>query len=174
MVWLRHSLRHIHRSTFDYVVDQMTALGWVGPTVPFGTLPITFMSEYPQEFDVTKARLAANRVAVTMGTEDEPEWLELGGVLAAQRMPCFADIYADSEGVAAAISTDIKDCLLGRFPGTSRRIDVMDYSQSPAVAVPGWKIEFLNVERIPVEGRPEGMTVRFVVETTFPDVYGDV
>jgi hypothetical protein len=173
MVWLRHSLRHVHRTIYDCVVTGMTSLGWAGPTTPFSADPVQFLSEFPKEFNLAKAILEPNKLVVTYGIEFPATWLELGGVLAEQRIPFFVDIYGETEGITLALATDVRDLLMGRFPVSSRRIPVKDYTSTTPTAVDGWMIEFMDLERIPVQGRPEGATVRFNAEVTFPDVYGE-
>lgn len=174
MAWLRHSLRHVHRTVFDALSTGMTSLGWTGTNPPYGALPVTLISEYPKEFDLVKAALVPNKIAITYGIEFPTNWIELGGTLASQEVPFFADVYAETEGIALAMTNDIRDLLLGRFPVLMKnRMPVKDYSSGTPVDLTDWRIEFAEVERIPVQGRPEGATVRWSTVIEFSDVTTD-
>ena len=164
---LRFATRHITQTVYDFTVAGMTDLGWTGGTPPFGTTPVTFQSA-PVSDNLDASRLQPNMIAVFPGVEPGFVDLELGGPLASQLVPFYAEIYGESSGVALSIASDIRDIWLGRR-GTSV-LEVLDYTQAPPVAVPNWYVDLgVNVERGPLQGRYNFQVVTSFAEVTYSE-----
>jgi hypothetical protein len=173
MAWLRHSIRHIHRSVYEHILSNMRDLGWEeNAPGPFGASPTQFLSAYPKEFDPATARFEPNKVAIICGGEGPDEEIELGGVVKQFELPFICDIYADTWSVAVALSCDIRDILLGRFAGCRMVIPVYEWVTDPPTEREDWRAEFGSVARQPVEGRPEGAVVQFTTNVMFTDFVG--
>jgi hypothetical protein len=150
MSYLRGQARQVIQTINDYLVTQLTELGWMSTPdeLPFGaTTPVTIIDYVPA---ATGAAVAPNTVGFTSGDETDDEDDELGaasGGLFKTDYVLFFDIYGESQGIALALAADIKGIFTGKFSGTNRYQLVTDYTQSPPTAAPGHLLEFRIVER---------------------------
>lgn len=148
MVFLRHAARHVHYTVANAIEGAMTTMHWSDPAAtPLGATPLRYVREPPLSGGRTLGveKVSAGLVTITMGDEPPPVEEELGGPLSSQEYPIFVDIFMGTDGEATAVASDVRDILLGRFPGTKRIIPVVDQvTQTP---VDGWKIELDDVER---------------------------
>ena len=171
MTWLRHASRHIQETVANHVGAQLTALSWMDPdNTPFGAPVLTIVTQPIVSGDGLAKGVTAGTVACTLGTELDPELLELGGPLTEQEIPVFFDIFMAKAGEAMAVANDIRDILLARLAGTSRTIAVVD--QASGAAVTGWRIEFEDVERSTPDQRLalHWQIVKVTASVTFPEV----
>ncbi len=145
MTFLRHASRLIHQSVVDYAKDQLDALGWFGPDVPFGLPALTVIESRPFVGSNLDNKVEAGVVAITMGNEPEPVLEELGGPLSAQDYAVYVDIFMAGESAALAVATDVRDAFLGRHASSVRAIPVIN--QTTSTAVPDWMIRFEEVAR---------------------------
>ena len=172
MTFLRHSGRHVHKTVADYLLAQLTALGWTDPdTTPFGATPVTLITRpVVMGNNLDRETITAGLVSVTLGDELLTEMEELGGPLAAQGYPFFVDIFGDNEAVTTALATDVRDIFMGRFAGTARWLKLFDGATGDQVE--GWSMEIDDVERV----RPETtqpvfwQTVKFTATCYFQEV----
>lgn len=143
--YLRHATRHIHHTVADHIEEQLTILGWMGGAgpVPFNSAPVVVRRTSGPAKDVE-----AQQVRISIGDEQHPTSLELGGPLTEQELPIFVDIFMDSDGTAVALACDVRDILLGRVGG-KRSLPVID--QVNDTPVPGWRIELDDVVRVTPE-----------------------
>lgn len=147
MAFLRHAARHVHHTVANYVTANLTALDWLTPDeTPFGAPLVEVRTSKAITGGTLGKTTKAGVVAVTLGNETTPDPEELGGPLTSQEYPLFIDIFQDTEATTLALATDIKDICLGRFPGATRYLPVID--QATSLAVPGWRIELDDVERV--------------------------
>lgn len=147
MTFLRHAARHVHHTVANHVETQLGVLNWttVGQ-VPFDS-PVVQVRRTAAIVGGTLGKTTkAGTVAITIGTEFAPGSEEMGGALSSQEYPIFIDVFQDTEATTLALALDIKDILLGRFPGTARYLPVID--QTTGTPVDGWKIELDDVERV--------------------------
>lgn len=150
MTYLRHASRHVHHSVANYLQDQLDELGWSDPEVtPFGATPATLIRTPAIVGESLDKKVTAGTVAITLGDEYGPDHEEMGGPLHAQEYPLFIDIFQSTSAEALALASDIRDVFLGRLPGTQRWLDVTN--QVNDRVVPGWKLEFEDVERVQPE-----------------------
>lgn len=152
MAFLRHASRHVHQSLLNMLTEQLATLGWMGPdAVPFGADPVTIIATRPFIGSRLSDQVGATGTTVvfSLGSEAVPGSEELGGALASQDYPFFIDVFSDTEAVGMALSTDIKDILLGRLPGTTRFLTLVD--QTTGDAVTSWQVELNDVERVAPE-----------------------
>lgn len=171
MTFLRHAGRHIHKTVLDYLDVQLTALDWRSATnSPFGATPITMISRPVVMGDRLDEAIKPGVVAVSLGDELASTMEEVGGPLAVQEYPFFIDIFQDNEATAVALATDVRDIFMGRLPGTKRFLPVKN--GATGATVPGWQIEFEDVERVrPETAMPYHWQVVKVTATTyFPEV----
>lgn len=147
MPFLRHAARHVHHTVANYIETQLGTLGWTtAATVPFDS-PLVQVRRTAAIIGGTLGKQTkAGTVAITLGTEFAPDPEELGGPLSSQEYPIFVDVFQDTEATTLALATDVKDILLGRFPGTARSLPVVN--QTTATPVAGWRLEFEDVERV--------------------------
>ena len=170
--YFRHSSRHLQTAATDRVENHLKALGWIGPqdSTPFGATPVKFVRRRIEETDLQS--VTPNMVAVMFGDEDDDRELELGAGLLGITFPMWIDVVGDSDPIGLALAGDIKDNLTGRYPGTSRFLEVRDYTTSRVgVPVPGWRAEFVEVirSRPQVEAwRKFWQVINVTVEVTFP------
>lgn len=146
MAYVRGQERLVYESVNDYLVAQLTTLGWIGTGPhPFAaTVPVTLLDEVPQK----SAPIAPNSVAFTTGTDDADKEGELGsagGGLWITEHVFFVDIFGENQGIAKALAADIRAVMTGRLPGSSRYFPFMDKTQTPAVALDDHLLHFEDV-----------------------------
>jgi len=149
MTWLRHAGRHVHHTAANYLRTQLDDLGWTSDTVadrPFGSTKVTLWTKPAVLEDGLVDKVTAGVVAITLGNEPYTELQEMGGPLTTQEYPLFVDVFHDTEETTLALATDVRDIFMGRLPGTQPFLDVIN--QVDQAAVPGWKMEFEDIERI--------------------------
>lgn len=171
MTFLRHAGRHIHKTVADYLTDQLQVLGWRdAATTPFGATPITIITRPVVMGDKLDTIVASGLVAISLGDELTVEMDELGGPLAVQEYPIFVDVFQDNDAITTALATDVRDIFMGRFAGSKRFLPVKN--GATGAVVPGWQIEFEDVERVrPETTQPHFWQVVKVTATTyFPEV----
>lgn len=150
MAFLRHAVRHVHHTVANHIQTQLGVLNWTTEgNVPFDSPVVKIRRTAAIIGGTLGAQTTAGTVAITVGTEFAPDPEELGGPLSSQEYPIFIDVFQDHESTTLALATDIKDIVLGRFPGTSRYLPVID--QGTATPVPGWLLELDDVERVEPE-----------------------
>lgn len=157
---MRHLSRHLQATLEDHVEAWLTGLGWLDPDPPFGALPVKFQRKRPDEHLLES--LTPNLVTVSFGRQADDEEEELGGGLVSQEHLMFVDVYGENEGIALALSEDIRDLLVGRAPGTSRFVRLMNQMQAVPTPVLGYTIELQDVAREPAT-RPLANTSWHVV-----------
>lgn len=146
-MFLRHASRHVHASVANYVKAGLTELGWDDPaTTPFGAPAVRVQTTAALTGGRVGTSVSPGLVSITLGNERAPSMEELGGPLASQDYPIFIDVFMGTEGECTALATDIRDHLLGRFEFSKRSIPVRD--QATSTDVPGWSIEFDDLERV--------------------------
>jgi hypothetical protein len=93
----------------------LTAAGWTGSTINFGT-PACIVVDYQP--DERKADIAVNTVAVSLGDIDIDVDEELGatyGGLWSIRIPVFIDVYGEKQAISVAICDDLRDMFFGQI-----------------------------------------------------------
>lgn len=146
MTYLRHASRHLQATVEDRLRAQLTALGWFGPTVPFGTSPITIYSRRIKDSELTS--ISGNIVGIFFGRETEDEEAELGGGLLQTTTDLIIDVVAVNDPIGLALASDVKDFLTGRADGTTRMFPVRDYTSAPGgTPRDDYMVEVINVER---------------------------
>lgn len=169
--YLRHSTRHLHKTVFDYLSNQLATLGWtVDGDVPFDAPTVRLQEELPDEWDSAKV-LKPGTVAITLGDENEAKNQELGGPLALIQVPLFIDVFMDTPGTTLALALDVRDIFTGRLPGTVRFLDVYDYSPNTPAIAQGYRMEFEDVIRQNVKKNWE--VVKITAMLYFPDSEGN-
>jgi hypothetical protein len=171
---LRHATRHVHATVLNIVREQLTTLGWTQEsTLPFGPKyanVVRFIDSPAIAGDRLADGIEPGIVACTVGPEQPPDSEEIGGPLTRQDYPIFFDVFQGSYSATTALANDIRDILLGRFPGTRRHIGVID--QTDNTRVPGWTCELTDVTLV----RPEirlplhWQVVKVTAEVYFPEV----
>jgi hypothetical protein len=172
MTWLRHAGRHVHHTAANYLRTQLDALEWTNTDVtlrPFGGTQVTLWTEAAVLEDGLVDKVEPGVVAITIGDELYPEMQEMGGPLATQEYPLFVDCFHDTVETTLALATDVRDIFMGRLPGSQPWLDVVN--QSNQAAVPGWRMEFEDVERIKPETklRLHWQVVKVTATTFFPE-----
>ena len=150
---LRHVSRHLQLTITRYLRKALTDMGWVEPEapavrtvpVPFSGRAFTFQTGRRSEADMVA--IEPNLIAVTFGEEPDPEEQELGGGLVIQQSALVCDIIPANEPIGLAIASDVRDVLTGRYPGYRRFTPLLDYTTAGGVEVPGYQIEFSDVQR---------------------------
>ncbi len=151
MAYLRHSTRHAHQSLIDYLKYRLELLNWTDPdNVPFGSPAVVIKSGFPDEWD-TNSVLDPGMLVITVGDEAPAREAELGP-LASIEIPFFVDCFMDTDGVALALSCDVRDILTGRFAGTKASLPVYDYSDGEPFES-GYVMEFEDTERDRVKNK---------------------
>lgn len=145
MAFIRGQERMVSQTLGEYLLVQLDVLNWFDPTPPFGaSAPLTLLDYVPPAHE----QLNPNTLAMTQGpelTEEEGELGAAGGGLWVAPMVFFLDVYGESQGVAKALTSDLKAILTGKLTGTSRYQQMKDYSVTPAVPAPGHFLHFENV-----------------------------
>lgn len=145
---MRHLSRHLQATLENHVEAWLTGLGWLDPVnTPLGALPVTFQRKRPDEHLLQSVQ--PNLVTVSFGSQTDDAEEELGAGLVSQEHVVFVDIYAENEGIGLALAEDIRDLLVGRPPGVSRYVPLMDQRVNPPTPVLGYQIELDEVVREP-------------------------
>lgn len=145
--FLRHSPRHVQKTVVDYVRAQLTTLGWfLDEGAPFGVTPVRLSTSRPFVGSKINPELGDGSLTITLGSEFQPDDLELGGPLAEQEFPFFCDIFMADEQIALALAADVRDAFLGRHETAVRAMPVID--QETGEPAPGWRMEFDHVDRV--------------------------
>ena len=171
MSFLRHASRHVHASVANYVKAGLTELDWMDPAqTPLGAPAVSVRTTSPVTGGKLESGITPGLVYVTLGNEFRPDPQELGGALHMQEYPFFIDCFMGTEGEGTALACDVRDLLLGRFEFASRAIPVTD--QVLGTSVPGWKIEFDDVERVVPDHSYSihWQVVRVTASTYYPEV----
>ncbi len=167
---LRHISRHLQRTVEDRIRAELQALGWLGPSVPFGTTPISIYSRRLRDSELVA--LTGNIVGIFFGRESDDSAAELGGGMLTTTTDLFVDIVAVNDPIGLALASDVKDFLTGRAPGATRMFPLRDYTSDPGgVPQPDAMVEVVGVER----QRPENQETRLFwqvliagLELTYP------
>lgn len=169
--YLRHSTRHLHRTVYDYLNTELTALGWtVADSVPFNAPVVRMQETLPDEWDQASV-LEPGTVAVTLGDENATQGQELGGPLGLIEVPIFIDCFMDTDSTALALALDVRDIFTGRI-GTARRYKpVNNYNVTPEVEATGYSVEFDDVVRDRVKNKWH--VVKLTAQMYFPDSEGN-
>lgn len=145
---MRFRQRHVHRTIYFRLKDELTALGWMpafgGPPINFGATPITLIDYEPIGAGKTPA---PNTVAISIEDQSQDEAFELGG-LEKVEYTLFIDIYPEANAIGVAIGDDIKDYL------TRHSFPVKDFSQQNDPD----SDEYLEFEGVLVENIPSAAT----------------
>ncbi len=169
--YLRHSTRHLHKTLFDYLSDQLATMGWtVDGSVPFNAPVVTLHEVMPDEWEEASV-LEPGTVAITLGDEDAALNQELGGPLATIEVPFFVDCFMDTPGTTLALALDIRDIFCGRTSGSLRIMNVTNYNPSSPTSAPGYTVEFEDVVREKIKKNWE--VVKFTACMYFPDMEGN-
>lgn len=150
MTYLRHAPRHVQRTVYDYVHEQLADLKWftAGET-PFGLAVPQISVGRPFIGSKLDNKVNPPMVTISMGNEMPPDLEELGGPLSTQEYPIFCDVFMDEEGAAVALASDIRDAFLGRHATSKTSIPVVN--QITGEPVQNWRIYFEDVERVAAE-----------------------
>jgi hypothetical protein len=173
MTWLRHAGRHVHHTAANYLSAQLEALGWTAADAaerPFGGTQVVMWTKPAILAEGALVdQVAAGVLAITLGDEAYPQMQEMGGPLSTQEYPLFVDIFHDTEETTLALATDVRDIFMGRLPGTQPFLDVVN--QANQVSVPGWRMEFEDIERVRPESkiRLHWQVVKVTATTFFPE-----
>lgn len=152
-IYLRHSTRHVHQTVLDYLTSHLDSLGWTDPgDVPFNSPAVAILDGFPDEWDEVSV-LDPGMLVVTVGNEDSAKEEELGGLLKSIEIPFFVDCFMDTDGVALALSCDVRDILTGRFVDSSPMQQVTNYNDYPSTPAEGYQIEFEDVVRERVKNK---------------------
>lgn len=133
MSYIRGQERMVTQTTRDYVLAQLTTLGWFASpgSLPFGaTAAITLTEEMP----ALDGAIVPNTVAFTEGTvpDDTPgEVGASGGGLWLTTYTYFFDVFGENISMARAIASDLRAILTGKLAGTNRFQLLTDYSLTP-------------------------------------------
>jgi len=145
--FLRHASRHVHATVAKHVKAGLTELDWTDPAnTPLGAPAVRFQTTTALQGGKLGSGVGAGLVSIVLGNELMPDPEELGGPLFRQDYPFFIDLFMETDGEATALACDIRDILLGRFEFAGRTLPVVD--QVTSTPVPGWLIEFEDVERM--------------------------
>lgn len=173
MAWLRHAGRHVHHTAANYLTAQLEALGWLDDDAanrPFGMTQVQVWTRPAILESGLGDKVEAGVLSITLGDEMPPELQEVGGPLSEQLYPLFVDCFHDTEESTLALATDVKDIFMGRLPGSQPWLDVVN--QANQVAVPGWRMEFEDIERVKPDSRVRlhWQVVKVTACTYYPEV----
>lgn len=151
MTFLRHSSRHVHHTVAAHVEAGLAALKWtVADETPFGAPVVTFdRTRSAADFIVPGQKvtgLHAGLVTISIGSEFQPDPEELGSGLVVTEIPVFVDIFQDLDAHAQGLAEDTRDIFLGRQAFWPKRF-IPVVNQATSTPVPGWTIEFDDIER---------------------------
>jgi hypothetical protein len=153
MTALRFRARHVHRTVYEYVIGELTSLGWpdaataaAGAVVNFGSTPVTVLESTP---DANGVAVAANTLVITVGDEPAARSQELGDGLRMIAFPVYVDIFGANQGIATSIASDVKTLFENRY------MYVTDFTADPPVPSQEY-LEFdsddVSISRPPVQG----------------------
>ena len=174
MSWLRHAGRHVHHTAANYLKDQLDTLGWTAADAedrPWGLTQVELWTKPAVTDEGLVEAVRSGIVAITLGDEADSTLQEMSGPLATQDYPLFINVFHDTEESTLALATDIRDIFKGRLPDTNSSLPVLN--QADQVAVPGWVMEFNDIERVrPDSGRIKlhWQVVKVTAETYFQEV----
>lgn len=147
MAFLRHAPRHVHAALVDRITAGLRDLGWLtAGEVPFGGEPVRIKDYRPFVGDRLDSSVSARTVTISAGNEFAPALEEAGGPLSSQEYPFFVDVFMDTNGEATALTSDIRDLLLGRQPGYGRFLTLVN--KATGTPVPDWSLELDDIERV--------------------------
>lgn len=171
MTWLRFAPRHIHQTVVDYLTARLDELDWTTSTPPLGASQLLIQTFRPLESEAS--RIKSGTLSIALGDEAAPLDEEMGGPLASQDFDLYVDIFQERDADAVSVATDVRDILMGRLPNCRRSLLVQDHTQNPAVDVPDWRMEFIDVIRLRLEGVPIGwQQVQCTLHVEYPEEIG--
>jgi len=163
---LRFAVRHVYMTIYEHTVLKMQDLGWTDVGGVFGSKPVTYQ-QYPIMGSRDESKLEPNVVAISIGVEDPPRDLELGGYMRSQNVSLFAEVYGENTAIALSIASDLRDIWEGRYGKLF--LPIMDYTAQPPAVVPGWELELGATSRGEVEARFYYQIVRSAAELIYND-----
>lgn len=124
--------RAVHQSVYNFLKNHLTTLDWFDSGRAHQ--PINFIAGRPKQ--ASEATVPVNTVAL-VDEEVAVSDFEMGTDGTQNKYKFTLEMYAESDSVGRALMGDVRKLLAGQYPGLSLYpiIDLMDYSQTPAVYV---------------------------------------
>lgn len=157
MAFIRGQERLVYESVKDYLIAQLTSLGWINelidpaatPTPVFGPYAATSSVTLLDSIPLKTTTLADNTVAFTSGQEPKDREGEVGASLGGLWVTdhiFHVDIFGENQGIAKAIQSDIRAVLTGRLEGSSRYVPFTDKTTQPSTVPDGHLLHFEDIE----------------------------
>lgn len=194
MTYIRHRQRMVQESIFEDLCDTLIACRWfVGTTVRTVLNPanntlqhvttaesdvyplmakeyLEILDEYPSQQDEQKSP-RINTLVIDSGTSGESSTVEMGNSSLRDQPYIFSmAFFAESDALAAALLSDLKDRYEGRLVGGTA-IALYDYLTDPNVIV-GWlEIDIFRFNKDPGQVSSEAGQL-YVMELAVLDYIG--
>lgn len=148
MAWVRGQDQLVYQRVYRQLRDRMLVdLGWDGQALgrmPWGAERPLQIHDMP--FDPKLEALEPNYIAMSEGLLPDDEERQMGGGLEETSHTVFIDILAESIPIAKRIASDVRSILVGKAPGCSRYLSLLDYTEPGEPVLPGHLIHLESIE----------------------------
>lgn len=155
MAYIRHRSRMVRESVLEYIRAILEELDWTGDsTLAMLSSGVLVEDYFPVEAVYQGEDIALNTLAIDQGTPSEPEYVELGGEDRRQTYTFNFAFFAESDGVALALFSDLADKFLGMYPGASEGIPLFNYLVATPTFVTNMEVTSFEVAKSPQQPAP--------------------
>lgn len=149
--------RLIKLSLYNLIKDAIEDLGWFDDGRQHEDVSF-FADPIDEVFDRLSIDVKPNIVTLT-DEDDQIEELEMGNIAKATAWDFYIDVYAEDSAVGIALSTDIRDVLIGRHDSSvvdvqGPRLPVYDYNQATPTVILNCDITNVDRGRVKIWDKP--------------------
>lgn len=142
MVYVRHRPRMVRQSIYEDLIATLADLNWLGAT-PLGLLrdePLQVIDFFPEGAVLQNEGIAPNTLAMDAGRPGELALAELGGIRYEQPYLFNFALYADTDGVALALFSDMHDRYMG-WSGYGDSVPLYNFNQATPTVVVNMEVD---------------------------------
>lgn len=158
MTYIRHRPRMVRESVYEDLKIVLGDLGWLAnhatPVMAMLTEPITVTDYFPVEAIYQGEEVELNTLAIDQGTPNEPQYVELGGTDREQLYIFNFAFFAENDGIALSLFSDLSDRYKGVSPGDREAVSLFDYNAATPTPVVEMDVLSFEVAKSPEQPAP--------------------
>lgn len=150
MTYIRHRPRMVRESIFEDLGNVLGELGWLAdkptPVMAMLSEPLKLTDYFPVEAIYQGEEVELNTLAIDQGTPNEPQYTELGSLARDQLYIFNLAFFAENDGIALSLFSDLSDRYKGASPNSFSREAVTLWNYNAATPTPVVEMEVLSFE----------------------------
>lgn len=160
MAYIRHRPRMVRESVFQDLKSVLGELGWLDgyptPVMAMLTVPIELTDYFPVEAIYQGEDVDLNTLAIDQGTPNEPQYAELGSNVREQLYIFNFAFFAENDGIALSLFSDLSDRYKGVGPYSFSResVSLFDYNAATPTPVVEMDVVSFEVAKSPEQPAP--------------------